>query len=375
MGLEDFDIFPKFSDRNVNIRTLSGGIISILTTAWIVFLIAGNLQKIFYPQITSTVVLDNERVEGQRKVFINFDITINTPCSKLHIDLFERDSDPKTDRIDNISRIRIAENGKLVNDELENHVKANKKPLPEYPSDYCGPCYKENKIHKCCNTCQDVMDVYKAAGLDYYASDNWDQCDKEGVNDFGAESCRIYGKLKVKKQSGYFHIAQGNNIHDSSRAHTHDLQHIKKTDRLDHHIKYLTIGEPVSYYQPPLTDVEMKLPPAQNESMWMVSYFLHAVPEKQIGSDKSVDSYRYSAFPSQRRITKEMKKGYPGIVFYYDFTPMVVVTDQHRPTLREIIVDICGTIGGAFSFAAILDALMFGALSTIEGKSRIGKDL
>ena len=328
-----------------------------------------------YPEISSTVVLDNERVEGQRKVFINFDMTIKTACSKLHLDIFERDSEPKKDRIANITRVRIAESGRLVNEELEINVRQskNKAKSSEDPN-FCGPCYRNTTVHKCCNTCQDVIDVFKAAGLDYYSCDNWDQCVYEGVTNFGSEQCRIHGKVKVKKQSGYFHIAQGSNIHDSSRGHQHDLQFLKPTDTIDHTIKYLYIGEKTSYYEPPLTDVEMKMP-EENNTMWMVSYFLHAVPEKLEESSNKIDSYRYSAFPSVRKVTKDMKKGYPGIVFYYDFTPMVVVSKANRPTIRDIIVDICGTIGGAFSFAAIIDALMFGALSTIQGKSRIGKDM
>ena len=52
---------------------------------------------------------------------------------------------------------------------------------------------------------------------------------------------------------------------------------------------------------------------------------------------------------------------------------MKVVSLKTKMSLRTLLTHVGGIIGGAFSFAAILDALMFGALSTIEGKNRINK--
>lgn len=368
--LSVFDVFPKFSDRSVNIQTIGGGIISLLTTAWVVFLLVGKFHSIIYPEMQSTVLLDKEHVEGQRKVFINFDITVKTKCTMIHIDLFEHDGRVQTDIIDNITRYRYAEDGMDINQALEKKVKANKK-APEIPAGYCGKCIlKTDK--ECCNTCKEIMDVYKSHGLDYYSSDSWDQCEREGVLDFGAETCRIKGKIKVKKQSGNFHIAIGKNIPGASRSHTHDLSGIKPIHRTSHIIHSLTVGDPVDYYTPPLTNVEMDLPDLNGSNYWMANYFLHAVPER-LSSSSKIDSYRYTAFPSQRTVSLKSKKGFPGIVFYYDFAPMVVVSYPNYQSLRGIIVDICGIIGGAFSFAAIIDAFTFGALSSIRGKTRIGK--
>ena len=75
----------------------------------------------------------------------------------------------------------------------------------------------------------------------------------------------------------------------------------------------------------------------------------------------------------QKQIQSMTKKALPGIHFYYDFSPMMVVSKVARPSPRSLILHMAGIIGGAFSFAAIIDALMFGALSTLRGKRSIGK--
>ncbi|EAY21037.1 hypothetical protein TVAG_172950 [Trichomonas vaginalis G3] len=368
--LSKFDVFPKFADKSVNIQTFTGGLISFLTTLWVCFLLVGKIHGLIYPEIKSSVVLDKEHVDGQRKTFINFDITIGSPCTMLHIDLFEHDGYQKTNIIENISLTRYAQSGEDINDLLEKRVPSKSKKQ-DFPPDYCGNCYLSTD-KKCCNTCREVMDVFKAKGLTYYASFRWEQCIREGVLDFGNETCRIKGKLKVKKQSGNFHIALGANTNDNYKGHSHDLSSVDASHKLNHVIHSLTFGEPVDYYKPQLTDVEMQLPELNGSNYWMVTYYLHAAPERISTTDK-IDSYRYSAFPSRRKVTNKTKKGFPGIVFYYDFAPMIVVYQPTHGSIRSIIVDICGIVGGAFSFAAIIDALAFGALSGIRGKTMIGK--
>jgi hypothetical protein len=78
---------------------------------------------------------------------------------------------------------------------------------------------------------------------------------------------------------------------------------------------------------------------------------------------------------SQKTITNSSLKGLPGVHFYYDFSPMMVVSSASRLSVRTFVTRVAAIIGGTFSFAAIVDALMFGAVSTLEGKRSIGKDV
>lgn len=370
--LKTFDIFPKLSDRNARLRTFSGGIITIIIVVWISFLIYGEFILFLKPQRNSSIFLDDDPILGPKKIFIDFDILIQTSCLDLHIDSFQDDGTTKTDIIENISRIRLDSSGVSIENAMEKRYKAGKYNKSAVKQDSCGSCYAAGSPGECCNSCHDVMEAYKRKGWSYYSVDRWTQCVREGYVDFGAEKCHIKGSLKVKKGSGNFHFGLGSNTLSSGKGHLHDLKHIPNSTSLSHVIHSFIIGEPLPDFQSPLEQVESELSPNPN-GYWSVYYYLHIVPSTYITSKNKIDSYRYSVMYSQKIISKQSKKGLPGIHFYYDFSPMKVISSKSKMNLRTFLTHVGGIVGGAFSFAAILDVLMFSALSTIEGKSRINK--
>lgn len=379
-----FDVFPKFSEKNYHLKTVSGGIITLCTAILVTILYYQRFYLILHPQYSSDVVLDDEHVDGQRKVYVYFDLEIEAPCPKLHLDLFEINGQEHLDIINtNITRTRITENGMTIQEALEYNLKHAKKTDYVPPKDYCGPCHGAAPKNKskivCCNTCQDVVDKVKhkisknKEGWSFYNADGWEQCEREGVTNFGIEKCHYKGHLKIKKQSGNFHFGLGQNLHDSSRAHSHNLMAVPNTASINHSIKYLHFGPQTPDFQPPIKDIKVRVPDFDGKR-WLATYFLNVVPSRFIKNNNRVDTYRYSVMYNQREVPVSAKKGNPGIVFQYDFAPLAIVS-QPSVNVHSLLVDICGLIGGAFSFAAIIDALMFSALSTIEGKRNIGKDV
>lgn len=385
--LRSFDIFPKFTDRKVRVRTFSGGLITIIITIWISFLISSEIKSYIRPRISSSIVVDSDSILGPRKVFIDFDILIHAPCPLLHIDLFEDDNSVKTDIIEGIVRERLDSNRTPIEISMERYYKhqmLNNKTFQQQQTEKknkCGSCYAASQPGKCCNTCKDVMDEFKKKGWSYYGVDRWQQCIQEGYLQFGDEKCHLSGSLKVKRGSGYFHIGLGSNKLTTGKGHLHDLSEIKNSTSLNHTIFSFKIGPDLPDFKSPLNNIEVELPNSseQNEedkkdfNLWVVTYFLHIVPSSWITPKKKIESYRFSAMYSQRILPKVSSKGLPSIQFYYDFSPMKVITEKKRTSLRTFLTHVGGIIGGAFSFAAIVDALMFSALTTIEGKDRINK--
>ena len=372
--LKSFDIYPKFSDRSARLRTFSGGLITIIMAAWICFLVSGEIRIFLSQHVDSQVVIDTDPIDGPRKVFIDFDVLIHSSCTSIHLDLLEDDGTVKTDIIDNVTRNRLDHTGTPIETVMERRYKAKGYKNVTRHDNYCGSCYAASEPGKCCNSCYDVMTAFKAKGWSFYGADRWEQCVKEGFIDFGAEQCHIRGSLKVRRGSGQFHFGLGSNMPLSGKAHRHDLSGISNLSSLNHSINEFRIGKKLPDFVSPLDNIDVELP-STDKGRWVVSYFIHIVPAKYLSRRKSIDSYRYSAMFSQRTVTPDSKKGLPGIHFYYDFAPMKVVTTKTRVSLRSFITHIGGIIGGAFSFAAIVDALMFSALSTIEGKRNIGKDV
>lgn len=370
--LKVFDIFPKFIDKSAKVRTFTGGLITLSILVWIFLLVYGEILHFLKPQLISAVTIDEDPILGPQKAIFNFDILVHTSCTNLHVDLFQNDGSIKTDIIDNINRMRLDSNGIPIETAMERrYLSKNYTKLQIDKSDYCGTCYAASEAGKCCNSCYDVMQAYRQKGWSFYGVDRWTICKQEGYLQFGNEKCRIKGSLKVKKGLGHFHIGLGSNSLSSSKKHLHDISVLPNQTNLSHSIHSFVIGDKLPDFQPPLTNIDAELEPDQNE-FWSVRYFLHVVPSVYNSSKKRINSFRYSVMYSQR-LSGKTKKVLPGIHFYYDFAPMKVITNKTEMTIRELITHIGGIIGGAFSFAAIIDALMFSALSTIRGKMQINK--
>ncbi|KAH0795914.1 endoplasmic reticulum-Golgi intermediate compartment protein 3-like [Histomonas meleagridis] len=274
-----------------------------------------------------------------------------------------------------MTRTRLDSSGITIEQAMEKRYNNNLYKKLNVSDKYCGSCYGALPQGSCCNSCHDVMVAFKKKGWTYFGADRWEQCIKEGYIDFGQERCRFKGSLKVKRGSGVFHFGLGSNVISSNgKTHSHELSSVPLNTSLNHTINKFRVGKKLPNFIPPLEKVTVELPKTESDNKWIVAYYLHFVPSKHIGNTE-IDSYRYSVMYSQKHLTNMTRKALPGIHFYYDFSPMKVITKETRMPLRDFLIRMTGIIGGAFSFAAIIDALTFNALSTIEGKRKIGKDL
>jgi hypothetical protein len=220
------------------------------------------------------------------------------------------------------------------------------------------------------------MVAFKKRGWSFYGVDRWTQCVEEGYLNFGREKCHLKGLLKVKRGTGHFHIGLGANNVGSVKSHAHDLSSITTNHSLSHIIRQFSVGTQLPQFVPPLQNVEVALEESSELKLWVISYFVHIVPARHSTvTERVLDGFRYSVMYSQKTITNTSLKGLPGIHFYYDFSPMMVVSSASALSLRTFLTRLAAIVGGTFSFAAILDALMFGAVSTLEGKRSIGKDV
>ena len=117
----------------------------------------------------------------------------------------------------------------------------------------CGSCYSATSVGlfglNCCNTCEDVQEAYRQAGLDLPEDLNtFEQCHREDWSSMIAtqrnEGCRLNGSFKVNKIPGNFHFAPGYSF-QLNNMHAHDLRPFPSDMTFDfsHHIHYLTFGE------------------------------------------------------------------------------------------------------------------------------------
>lgn len=79
---------------------------------------------------------------------------------------------------------------------------------------------------RCCNTCEIVLEAYRARGWSVPNPLVFEQCQDEkeagSLASIGQEGCRLVGRLGVNKVAGSFHIAPGKSFGEG-HVHVHDL--------------------------------------------------------------------------------------------------------------------------------------------------------
>lgn len=371
MILWKFDVIPKFSSSADIVRTLSGGLISLFVIIFTLFVSYFQLINLFIESEVTSISTDNESLLDSRKFFVDFDIEICSSCTSLHLDLLEEYGYSKTDIIGNVTRIRLTEDGisieKAMDRKYQNDLRNHNFTKNVTNSSYCGSCYGAKNKGSCCNTCHDVMVAFKKKGWSYFGAERWEQCVREGYLDFGKERCRLKGCLKIKKGTGSFHFGIGANSHELNKKHSHDLKSVSKDSSLNHTFHMFKIGELLPNFVSPLDGLNVKIP----NDILIAAYHLNIVPSKYITKNKNIDSYRYSVTYAHKHLSNISKNEIPGIHFYYEFSPMKILTTTSKLSLKGFIMKMVGFIGGAFSFAAIIDSFIYFFLSSNEAENYI----
>ena len=59
----------------------------------------------------------------------------------------------------------------------------------------------------------------------------------------------------------------------------------------------------------------------------------------------------------------------PGIIFFYDFFPVMVQVKKERTSLLEFMVSLCAVVGGCVALASLLDGAVFSTTKVLAGKA------
>jgi hypothetical protein len=163
---------------------------------------------------------------------INFDISFPaTPCGMLSLDAMDASGAASVDVIHNVFKRRLDAAGYPIGEgqkagdlgavrSMEELVKEKKKaiaegrPVARVVDGACGDCYGAGAEGQCCNTCEEVREVYRKKGWQLQMK-GVTQCEQEGFyGDVSAqlgarEGCNAYGSLEVPKVPGSFHFGPG----------------------------------------------------------------------------------------------------------------------------------------------------------------------
>lgn len=254
---------------------------------------------------------------------------------------------------------------------------------PKEPKVECGDCYgaKLNETH-CCNTCQDVIDAYRAKKWNPL-TENFEQCrdEKKLESEYAKkafdEGCGIFGTIEVNRMGGSFHIAPGKSF-SVNHIHVHDVQPFSSSKfNTSHQINKLTFGDDldhklISSHSQPLDNLQV----IAKETAIMYNYYLKIVPTLFVSADGSriVNTNQFSVTTHQKSATSSSgESAMPGVFFSYELSPLMVKYTEKSNSLSHFLVNICGIIGGIFTVASLLDGVLHKVERKIQKKMELGK--
>mmetsp|Transcript_22591 Transcript_22591/g.63418 ORF Transcript_22591/g.63418 Transcript_22591/m.63418 type:complete len:397 (+) Transcript_22591:79-1269(+) len=386
-SLQTFDFFPKTAEE-YRVRTLSGAVISVLCVSLVIYLFATELNAYLSVDVVPELSVDTTFGERLR---INVDVVFPAaPCEFMSLDAMDVSGEHQLGITHNIYKQRLGRDGKpLSEDEVVDPGKKEDttppKPAMKVPETKpgCGSCYgAERNEGDCCNTCEDVQKAYSRKGWSFTGFDTIAQCVNEGYKEKMMaqtdEGCRFYGYLQVKKVQGNFHFSPGRSF-DSHHSHVHDIN-VQFMDKwnMSHRIERVSFGQDYPGIQNPMDGVEKISTDAFSSTY---SYFVKIVPTTYTAfAGEEIRTNQYSVTEHYRPVEKPNPQarggqhhGLPGVFFHYDLSPIQVTYTETRESLGQFLASLCAIIGGIFSIAGLVDALMYRGLRTKVAKERMGK--
>ncbi|CAM6082878.1 unnamed protein product [Calypogeia fissa] len=378
--LRQLDAFPKINEDFYS-RTLSGGIITIVSSALMLALFFTELNYYLHPAVETQLVVDTSRGET---LSINLDITFPAlACSVVSLDAMDISGEQHLDVKHDIFMKRLDPTGAVIEPPKPDAVNQPRieKPLQRHGGrlgsneTYCGSCYNaEMSDDECCNNCEEVREAYRRKGWALTNPDRVDQCKREGflqkIKEEEGEGCQIFGTLEVNKVAGNFHFAPGKSFQQAN-MHVHDLQAFQK-DSFDvsHRINSLSFGDHFPGKVNPLDGVER----TQESLNSMYQYFVKVVPTMYSDlTSKKILANQFSVTEHVKGPEAGSGRTLPGVFFFYDLSPIKVNFTHERTSFLHFLTNLCAIIGGMFTVSGIIDALVYHGHKAIKKKIEIGK--
>jgi len=381
--IKKLDAYPKVQEDFFT-RTLSGGVITIISSVIMFLLFVSELRLFLQVQTNHELSVDVSRGE---KLDIHIDVTFpRLPCSWLSLDAMDISGDLHLDVDHDVYRRRLSADGKAL-DEGERHhvgpvsVNASESSADTPGTPECGSCYgAEQNEGECCNSCEEVREAYRRKGWALQSYSGIDQCEKEGfhneIKEQEGEGCHVWGTLSVNKVAGNFHFAPGKSF-QQGHMHVHDLLPFG-TDKFDlsHTIHKLSFGQAFPGVVNPLDGVEVDQRSDQmaKGQTGMFQYFLKVVPTSYIDiRNSTIHSNQFSVTENFKGSNIEAGRNLPGVFFFYDLSPIMVAYNEERSSFVHFLTGVCAIIGGIFTVSGIVDSFVYHGEKVIRKKMELGK--
>ncbi|CAI5726405.1 unnamed protein product [Peronospora destructor] len=372
--LRGLDAYPKTIEE-FKVRTLQGGLFSLLSFGCISLLLVSELSFYFRMDTVDKMMIDGGR---NTMVSINFDIEFpRMPCSVVAIESMDMAGTVQHDIEHDIEKTALDRDGHalaegmrdVIGGALTNHTDL-KHEMTDKP--VCGSCYSAGDPGECCNTCEEVKTAYGRKDWLMPSLHTIAQCQQSELEKVLRgevdEGCRIKGSLVVSKVAAKLYFAPSK-FFTSGYVSTKDLMNATfKVFDTSHTVHSLSFGEAYPDMINPLDNRQKELPDQVTRGSFQ--YFLKVVPtEYTFLSANRVITNQFSATEHFRKLTPVSDKGLPMVLFSYTFSPIMFRIEQYRVGFLQFLTSVCAIVGGVFTILGIMDSLAFGFLSKSSNAS------
>jgi hypothetical protein len=210
--LKGLDAYPKTIEE-FKVRTLQGGLFSLLAFACISLLLVSELS--FY---LSTDTVDKMMVDGARHSVVDIHFDVEFPrmaCSVVALESADMAGNTQHDLEHDMEKIPLNSQGQPLGDGVRDVIGGaltnNTDLHVETTRPDCGSCYAAGEPGECCNTCEEVKAAYARKSWMMPSLHTVAQCQEKEIEKVLKgevnEGCRIKGSLAVSKVAGRLYFA------------------------------------------------------------------------------------------------------------------------------------------------------------------------
>ncbi|ROT35521.1 DUF1692-domain-containing protein [Sodiomyces alkalinus F11] len=311
-----FDAFPKSKPEYVQ-RTSGGGKWTVTMGVVTIFLIWTELARWWRGSENHTFAVEKG---VSHELQINMDIVVRMRCEDLHInvqdaagdrimaaDRLKRDTTSWTQWVDNkgVHRLGFDPVGRVITD----------------AGWHLDEGFGEEHVH-------DIVALGKR-------KPKWAKTPKvKGP----ADSCRIYGDLRLNKVQGDFHITARGHDWYTGMGDQH-LDHNKFN--FSHVINEFSFG---AFYPSLVNPLDQTVNTAKT-GFHKFQYYLSVVPTMY-----SISRTSRTLYTNQFAVTEQSKEvnhqSVPGIFFKYDIEPILLLIEETRPGMMQFLLKVVNVLSG-----------------------------
>ena len=331
--LQDLDAFSKVPD-DFKKQTVTGGTFSLLSYILMTMLALNEIYEYSHSRVIFRYKVDSDI---DSLLDINVDITIGTPCEAIGADV-----------IDPTNQNNAYTYGQLIEEQVWFELTPQQSIHWNTIKDLNA--YLRDEHYRL----RDVL-WHKNTRNNELFGRNIPPAEENVVRHSMPDSCRLHGVLTVKKVAGNLHVTSGKHIPlPIGHAHVSFILGPQAIYNFSHRIEKFSFGSYIPSIVNPLEGEEK----IDLQGKKLYQYYIKVVSTDVKTDDINQKTFQYTVTETERDIDHDAgSHGTPGIHFRYDFDAIAVEVVEQEIPLSNLLVRLCGVIGGVYATSGFLSRM------------------